>query len=1323
MRLTLHDARKGSDDSVEKETEGMGFDGAARPTSPLVSASLFSRLTFHWVNRFMLLGFKKTIQLSDVPRLPEYESARHLLSRFHDIRARSSNDIPHKEEVRQKRSLFSTLAVQHRAKMVVCIFLSVVNDVAVVSSSLVLSQIIKVLQEEQPDVGKGIGFAVVLSVVLVVSTFTTHTVYWESMRAGARSRAVLIAALFERSLSKENPAGQWNFMSRISTDATQVDVSIGYVTIGISSIIQVILSIALLLVQMGVSSLAGIAVIAPTILLQIIFTRKVFRLRQEAMKFTDQRSTRIRELLFNIATVKSLSLEEHIQAQIAGIRDKEMRAIWKIIAFRAVNESLSFSLPIIGAVVAFIVYIKTGNSLDPAVIFPSLTLFRILGLPLQLSTVALGTISDAASAFRRLEPIFENDKDASNQDTDSDGKDEKDVYGDSICFDHCDLGLWLDKEGEVEAEANEEKKDRQIFTPLRNINLRVDPGQLCVLTGAVGSGKSSLLHAALGQLDLLRGSLTKLNRVSFCPQEAWILNSTFRENILFGMPYDQDRYTEVLEICQLQDDVARLDKGDMTELGEMGSNLSIGQRQRVSIARAIYYDAPVMLFDDVLAGLDAKVARSVFEAAILPLSRERRTVILVSHAASVMEHADFLVRMEAGSITSVPPVLKESHGSRPDYTREETNVGEKDSPSDDDNEDSDSDSDAHTASKDSDDTQEKGLMQEEERKQGKIGFSTMKAYVYSGRGAVFLPLGLLFLALTQASIVLSSYWLVFWEEDEFQQSTTFYMAVLAGIAVSISVFSTFYRLCFGSMSYFASRWLHYATLRRLLQTPMSWFDTVPIGRIENRMIKDFDVLDNRLIFNLQIGLTAATNILGPCILICVLAPYFVVCLAAGLAFSYGSSLFYRRTSRELQRVDALLRSKLYAHFSQCLQGQMTLQAYNRCGAALLDHLALLDDQNDAYIMMIAAQRWLGLRLGLFGNLLSFIVAIVVVVNRGKLTPSQAGVALSSIVSATQALSLLARQFAEVENDFNSTERILHYANTLEQEDLVCLDGFKEEAQLSVDAQQCWPVHGCIELRQIKVRYREDLDMALDGITLTIGAGERLAVVGRTGSGKTTLQKLILRLIEPCSGTITIDGVNTSHVGLKHLRQSLGVLSQEPLLFQGTVRENLSPDGDINDADLYSALQTVTLAPSSNANGRRGSVSLTLESVIDAGAANLSYGQRALLCLARVIIKKPKIVLMDEPTASVDPETDEIIQAAITKSLHGCTLITIAHRLKTVLHYDRVAVFSDGQLTQIGTPLALYNDKGTPDAVSFRGMCRQAGLKRADLLQGETQNRQ
>ncbi|PWN35761.1 uncharacterized protein FA14DRAFT_167758 [Meira miltonrushii] len=1277
-------------------------------------------------------------------------------------KSQSPNDSVVNRSGYQVAQVWRSLMWMFRRDLMIAIVVKVFGDIAQMTSPLLIRVIIEFGTQKfehvknpaahDPSNGVGVGYAIALFVMQVLASLFQHQFFFRSMSVGVHARSTLISSLFTRSMQlggKDRSPGK--LLNHASTDCSRIDFASQWGALAITSPFALGLCVA--------SALVGFALLV------------LFMPLQASMMYTDKRSKLINELLTSIRVVKSFAQENKFLERLSAIRRKEMIGIRRLLIFRAVNNAVAFSLPSLAAVVAFVLYnhLEGGFTIETIKgIFTALTLFQLLRLPLMFLPLSLSALTDGYNASLRLNTVFMADaledhsehddtikyalkvEDASFQYDEVKKEDDmpkskkkmaaeakvakqaataaanankNDVNKNQSARDRMRNALSLvsrpqsgintpqsgaatpkdhpDAVDQIKAEHATEKvsgapmdslgtaqtgaplneateaaidesssgivkaateKHEEPFT-LDRVNLTVQRGELLAIVGPVGSGKSTLFESLLGEVRYKSGRIIwgGTGTVAYCPQSPWIQAATVRENIVFGRPFDEERYWAIIKQAELESDLVILPQGDQTEIGERGTTLSGGQKARVNLARALYYDADTYMFDDPLSAVDPHVAKALFHNAILGLKAQGKTVMLITHAIHVLPETDRIITMLDGQIveTGTYSELEHSNGAFAKLVEEfggEQEEEEEEEEGIENGQEGKNVKKHYSRAEMTDPSGKKDPLSQEERNTGAMGSKVYAAYLRAGRGNILFPMLLVSVALMQGATVINSYWLVWWEGLKFGDKQAFYMGIYAALGIAQAVATFLMGAVSGIFTYYAARNLHQDAIRRLLFAPLNtFFDVQPKGRILNRFTKDMDTLDNLLPDSARMAVSTLGTVL-------VLTHYFVIAVAVVVFFYAIASIMYRRGAREVKRLDALLRSALYSHFSETLTGLATLRAYQETERFRSDHHRHLDIENRAYFFSICNQRFLGVRMDAIGALLVFVTALLATVGANALNPAEIGLALSFIWAT--------RQVAEVENDMNSAEQ---------------QEAPQEIPEANLDP--AWPKSGAIEFKDATLRYH---------INLSLKGGEKTAIVGRTGAGKSSLLTCLLRLIE-------LERGNISKIGLADL-----------LLFSGTIRSNLDPFNVYDEARLNDALKRSYLIASEDDQNPGNitsqlSSSVHLDTPLDEEGGNLSLGQRSLVSLARALVKDSQIILLDEATASVDVQTDALIQATIRREFAHKTLLTIAHRLRTIIGYDKVAVFEKGEVAEFGTPLELF-DAGH----IFYTMCEKANISREDV---------
>ncbi|KAG8995316.1 hypothetical protein FRB94_009288 [Tulasnella sp. JGI-2019a] len=1398
---------------------------------PLAQANIMSQLTYSWITPIITLGYQRPLQALDLWKLDASRKAEFLSKKLdaswkrrceraeewnakldsgetkapvmkrikwtlqslgrqgpYEVRERRWRKIDGRQEPNLAWALNEVLG----RSFWIGGFFKVIGDTAQLMCPLLSKDIITFAQqrangESHAHIGKGVGLAIGLFLMSIVASICQHQFYWRSMQTGVLARATLISSIYKRglTLTPKSRARHSNaaLMNHMSTDISRVDFAAQCIHAAWTAPIQVAICLALLIAQLGPSALAGFAVFIILTPVQKRMMGIQLKVRGQSMKHTDERASILQELLGGMRIIKYFCYERPFLGRIQKVRKQELVGIWWISIIKAANMATALSVPVLASVLAFVVYSLSGHDQNPAIIFTSLGFFQLLRQPLMIFPRALGATTDAKNAFSRLTPVWKAETFAPS----TDGTSSSTIHIDpsspyAIHVENADF-QWEEpplpppsktlKKNKVNKTAPPTPTTQEPFS-IQDISMSIPKkdkdreGQVWAVVGPVGSGKSSLLQAMIGEMKQTggNGKVVFGGKVAYCAQVAWIQNASVRENILFGVDWDEERYWRAVRDAALMMDLEILPNGDLTEIGEKGINLSGGQKQRVNIARALYADADIVILDDPLSAVDAHVGEALFTNAILSACRSKgKTVLLVTHALHFLPRVDYILHVVSGKIVEQGTYhqLVNANGGNGAFARLTTefsiDIQRAEGDADMEGETQVEAAKVKAATKMSVEEVKRKvgekiggkaagtgkiegrLMKAEKRSIGSIQtsgpyespprlvqistlnprrFAVYSTYIKAGNGWWTMPLIILAGVLMQASQVLSSYWLIWWQANTFHHGSAFYMGVYAALGVGQAIFTFLLGVSMALLSFYACVGLHHQALGKVFHAPMSFFDTTPLGRILGVFGKDIDAIDNQLADSLRMTSLILASALGSVVIITVLLHYFIVVIAVLLLGYWYFVAYYRESARELKRLDGSLRSLLYGHFSESLGGLTTIRAYGSVARFFRDNEYFMDLENRALFLTTTNQRWLAIRLDFMGSILLFVVAIMAAAGTNSINPAQIGLALTYCTSLTQILGGVTMQFAEVENNMNAVERIVHYTRD---------DFIEQEAAYEVPETKPladWPQGGSLQFRDVVMRYRPNLPPVLHGISLDIREGEKIGVVGRTGAGKSSLMIALYRVVELSGGSIWLDGIDISTLGLFDLRSKISIIPQDPLLFSGTIRSNLDPFSRLEDAKLYDALRRAhlvtappsTARPSGEADGEDSSPKglavnrFTLETPIEPEGANLSVGERSLLSLARALVRDEiKLVVMDEATASVDMETDAAIQQTISKEFGGKTLLCIAHRLRTIIHYDRVLVLEQGRVAEFDTPLNLFRQDGS----IFRSLCDQSKITEEELI--------
>ncbi|KAJ3194117.1 hypothetical protein HK101_003453 [Irineochytrium annulatum] len=1221
-------------------------------------------------------------------------------------------------------------------------------------------------------------FASVPSLCLVISPVAVQQV-----------RSAVTSTLYQKCL-RLSPKGRQMFtqgriVNSMSTDTGRMDRATAFLNLIWSVPYITLLCLAVLVYYLGVSAIAGVAFIVVLSPCQVIAMRHLASIRQRASLVTDKRVKVSQEALQGVRVMKLYAWEPSFLRTIADLRKRELRYVRLMLIYRSGISAFTTILPAFASILTFTAFYYTGGVLTAPLVFLSIALFNVLRIPCLLIPIISTELTDATVSLDRIQSIMLADELDSPPTLLPAGNDVAvRVKGGSFLWDVSDdieaeedraariaddaEGEQGRKMGEAPTEtglpwkiAGSSSKDELAtvvqeddtssegiaraavvehieHASLSGIDVEVRRGSLVAIVGAVGSGKSSLLNAMVGEMKRLTGTVEFSGTVGYCPQTAWIQNSTLKENILFGAPFDAERYRQVISDCALTRDLQILPAGDRTEIGERGINLSGGQRQRVSLARAVYFDADVVLLDDPLSAVDAHVGKYLFDNCIMG-ALGQKTRLLVTHQLHFLPRVDHIYLMEGGRIIE-SGTYKQLLADGGKFAKLIAEYGGADQDKDDIIDDDfpgeptplpsgppekasdpaavavDPEAALDTFDKKEEEKAEDAgvLMQEEDRARGTLSSKVYIGYMYAAGGFLMVLLTLLLLVFAQLGRMGTDLWLSWWSTHKFPLATVTYLDVYIGWGAIQLVTALASGFVFAYAGVLASMRLHDKALAKVFGAPLEFFDTTPLGRVLNRFSKDVDTLDSLLPESARMFGYTLSLIAGTIALVCAVFPYFLIMLLPAGYCYYMAQAYYRATSRELKRLDNTTRSPLFAHFASGLSGLATIRAYNVTKRFADQNLRLLNWNNRAYFPLIMTQRWLGLRLEAIASLLILACSLFAVAARNSVGAGLAGLAISYSLQVTGILNWCVRVATDTEQNMVSAERMISF------------DSLPQEASSQVKATEPppgWPDKGKIEIKSLEMRYRDGLPLVLKGIDITIAAGEKVAVVGRTGAGKSSIILALLRLVEPCGGSVWIDGVDIGTLGLGTLRGRVAVIPQDPVLFSGTLRSNLDPFSTSTDQAIWDALRRADLANTVAANPKQ------LEMMVSEGGENWSTGQRQLICLARAMLRDASVVILDEATArfvplrmyhvdltslaydSVDLATDDFIQKAIRRDFKDKTVVTIAHRLNTVIDFDRILVLDAGTVAEFDTPANLLSN---PEG-RFTSMVADTGEMNAEML--------
>lgn len=1433
-----------SDNEDENENVSFHYQDSTHVTQS-GGPGVFSTVFITWLTPILRIGYKRPLKDEDMPFLSKYYSSVKLSQSLELNWAKQVEKIDQSCMNKWVPELFYAIMASFGRPFIFAGFLKFFGDICALANPMILRLLLKELAIDSREPMKSYVFiyTTLLFLFTFLNSILVNSYFGLTMRTGVKARTSVTSMVFAKSLRLSARSRQLfptgTLQNILITDAGRVESAAGYIHYIWSGVFLSISMLIALFWLLRWAALCGTLVLIMVIPAQSLLIKRMSLARKASSKATDLRIKIMEEIVQGIRVIKMYSWERCFWSKLSDSRRKELRSIRQSLLSRSLISTLSIFGTVFSCISSFLFYrLVLGKPLTLEVVFPSLAYFVMLNLPLILLPMVINMAVDGRISLQRIQSVLLAEELDWDPVVDRSGG----IFIENADFEYESESRLTEPANEeskflnrIEAAAPKKKIDESSSGSvsksetlretkvhsnfaLRDVNLKIEKGHLVAVVGSVGSGKSSLLSAIVGELKRLDKETSRIitqGSIAYCPQQAWIQNSTVEANILFGSSMNRMRYENVLGSCALLPDLKMLPDGDQTQIGEKGVNISGGQRQRLSLARAAYSKVGTVLLDDPLSAVDAHVGKLLFENCICGIMRGR-TRILVTNQLHILPQVDSIIVMDRGRIVErgtfaelkdVPGgVLRRLLGSLVLKSKENdesfqplNNIAPIDF-----NAEVAKSSSLSSGSEVKKTDSPKNVTAAEERVFGAIKASVYAEYIRSAGGLLFVISALGFVVLTNFTRILTDSWIRAWTAGD---RTLFYGIInlpvesenlvlyggiyiflgFAQVLLSLSVTLSF---VFGCSK--ASRMLHKRAAWRVLHAPVpTFFDTNPTGRILARFTRDTDVLDSQFYEALRMFFQALGSIIftfGTMIIFLNWWMSFVV-VVLGLIYWYIQK-YYRASCREVKRLDSLARSPISSHLNETLSGVVTIRAYKRQQSFLKRLYIMLDSQNRVILVQMALQRWLAIRLELLGatvvlavSLASAILIFTIspdVVNRKEMmieTASIAGLLIMYSLNVTGTMSWCVRQASDVEQHAVSSERLHYYANVVPREEASTIEALPDQEELNdLSVPSEWPSEGNIVITGMSLRYRPDLEPVVKNLHVSIRAGERVGVVGRTGAGKSSIMLSLFRIVEPeayvdisenikskvsssvqaksmelnskdclistgnegnsiidlyiggneatvekCNPVIAIDGLDIQKIRLETLRSRLSIIPQDPVIFSDTVRWNLDPFGRFTDDQLWDVLEKTHLKDAIrslalsvneiNSIGHHESRDISsstnvsyscsvndesvrcfeggLEVVLSEGGQNLSLGQRQLLCLARAMLRQSKILVLDEATANIDPETDRLIQETIRKHFSkDCTLLTIAHRINTVIDYDRILVLDRGTVAEFDSPAVL-----------------------------------
>ncbi|XP_072399234.1 probable multidrug resistance-associated protein lethal(2)03659 [Diabrotica undecimpunctata] len=1275
-----------------------------KKTNPVDRANLISNLFFCWLLPYFVKGYKRELTEDDMYRYRSEHDSSKLGQKLED---RWKTHGINNQNPAYWKVLIGTFIWEILGLNILIVLIETLKMI----QPFIISKLLLVYEnnpkENINDIYMYSGLIVATSFVNVVLLQKFNL---EMMQVGMKMRIASCSVIYRKALRlsmsalAETTIGQ--MVNLLSNDVGRFDQAVHHLHYFYIAPIQALIVMVLLYMVVGWTGLLGTLFLLLSIPLQSWLGKKTSQFRLKTAIRTDERVRLMNEIISGIQVIKMYTWEYPFAKLVEYVRGNEIKFIRKTSVIRAVLMSLAMTLNDIAVAICLVTYVLTGNPLTASYAFTVTSYYRVLGSLTYFFPQAVSQGSEMYISMKRIQKFLQYDEIKSELDNISDNS----LNGNKN-------GKLAQKEINISDKGNIHIKKAsakwlksQPENNLEDIDMNVTSGNLAAVVGSVGSGKTTLLHIIMKELELQHGYINVNGIVSYASQEPWLFGGSIRQNILFGEKYDQIKYNEVVRVCALQRDFTLFPHGDRTLAGERGVTLSGGQRARINLARAVYKEADIYLLDDPLSAVDTHVGKHIFEECVCGYLGNK-CVVLVTHQLQYLKNIQNIYLLKNGKVAASGS-YNDIRNSNTEYSKLLANIEEEEE-------------EIRRKSRIIQTKEEKGedekvqVLQREAKSTGNISGRVYLKYAQAG-GHIIKAFCLIFLfVLSQALLSIRQYFVTFWvnvqqwkssqnvssliEIGPLENSTTpLYFTTpspqltdstgfndwwLTPVFVSDNIVIYFIALnilmvvilnirssSFYAWSITASTKMHNMMFENIVYSPMRFFNINPSGRILNRFSKDIGALDEVLpmtfVDTLQIGLRVASI----CIVIGSLTYWVMIpTIGIGILF-YVMRIIFLETSRDVKRVESVTRSPIYTHLTASLQGLTTIRAF-KAQEILKEEFDRFQNQHSAaFFMYLGANRTFGFWLDFICVIYITLVILSLIFVESETFGGNMGLALTQILALTGMFQWGMRQWSELENQMTSVERVQEYADLKHEED-----------NYTIEPAATWPDQGKIEFKNMSLQYSPDDPPVLKNLSFVIKPSEKVGIVGRTGAGKSSLIQAVFRLTH-IDGSILIDGIDTKSVALKKLRSKISIIPQEPVLFSGTLRNNLDPFDEYKDEVLWNALEQVELKSAVD------DLPAGLDSKMAEGGSNFSVGQRQLVCLARAVIRNNKILVLDEATANVDPYTDGLIQTTIRKNFDQCTVLTIAHRLNTIMDSDKVLVMDAGKAVEFDHPHTLLQNK-------------------------------
>ncbi|KAF4592615.1 ABC transporter [Ophiocordyceps camponoti-floridani] len=1246
--------------------------------SPEDVGGFYNRALFAWLNSMLRRGFHSLLTVSTLPSLDE-----EMLEASNPMRLIERWE---KADKSSEHALVWTFLAHYKW----CIFSGVIPRLCYTGFSFaqpyLIQRVLEFTSEPEDPNSKNVSYGLVGAYAVVyIGISLSFTIYQtKEYRLLTLFRGSLVTMIFNKTLRVNSTSiADGEAITLMSADIDRVG-AVTFIHEFYSSFIEAAIALYLLWSLLGIAVVAPVIWIVLCVVIGIPIAKAAGNAQTPWLEAIEERLAATSKALNAMKPIKMTGLADIVSSQIANYRILEIRAslrhrVLNIFVFIASFMSSGLA-PVWGLGVYILLARDRGTgTLTESTAFAALSAFELLNQPMLNAIDGFEHVQTVINSFRRIQeylvseerddyrissmPRTPSDSDLSEKHGNE--KSEKSLFTvsrpDSIKDDSTTAVVVTDASAQYSEEAE---------TVLRNLSFEARRSQITMIYGPVGSGKSTLLKLLLGEMPITSGSVTtNFSRAAYCPQTPWITWGSVQQNIVAMSPYDHVWYDTVVRACALLPDFEELTNGDKTHAGIRGARLSGGQQMRVSFARALYSRNASMILDDVLTGLDRSTERTILDAVFSPqglLRQQQATVIWTTNSAHHLSYADHIICLDKdGRISEQGPLEKlsiaadglQSLANQPVI---ETSRPELDIP---------------------EDALHELEMLDDQQPEDTRGAGDMKIYAYYAKTAGWIVTSIYLLACIGFvfGAIFPSVWLQWWTNAnaEHPNERIGYWLGVYGVLAACTLIGCVLADCMFNLSVLptTARKFHEQLLRATMRAPTSFLTSTNAGTTLNRFSQDLELIDNDLPMSIDQTVFQFFSVIASAVLVFIGSSYVAAAIPLVLVALVFIQWYYLRTSRQIRLLDIEAKAPLFSQFMETLYGIPCVRAYGWAHKYSDRNLEALNASQKPFYLMFCIQRWLTLVLDLLNAAIAILLVGIATNVRGG-SSAFLGVALFNVIALASSLQTLITEWTQVETALGAIKRIRSYVLTTTDENLPNENG---------DVPEEWPHDGAITFENISASYASSSEPVLKKISFSIKPGEKVAICGRTGSGKSSLIATLLRMLEVESGTITIDGIDISTIPRQEVRSRLNTVPQDPFFLHGSVRENVDPLELADDERIKEVLRTLNLwGIFEKDDGLDEEV--TPES--------LSHGQRQLFCLARSMIKTGKIVVMDEATSSVDAETDELMQRVLRDQFQGRTVITIAHKLHTVMDYDRVVLLDKGNVIETGNPQELLQTAGS-----------------------------